>query len=24
MQALNASLGYETRSRALTMQGPMP
>jgi RimJ/RimL family protein N-acetyltransferase len=24
MQALNASLGYVTRSRALTMQGPMP
>jgi mycothiol synthase len=24
MQALNASLGYETRSRALTMQGPLP
>ena len=24
MQALNASLGYVTRSRALTMQGPLP
>jgi GNAT superfamily N-acetyltransferase len=24
MQALNASLGYVTRSRALTMQGPIP
>jgi mycothiol synthase len=24
MQALNASLGYATRSRALTMQGPLP
>jgi GNAT superfamily N-acetyltransferase len=24
MQALNASLGYENRSRALTMQGPIP
>jgi mycothiol synthase len=24
MQALNASLGYENRSRVLTMQGPLP
>jgi len=24
MQALNASLGYESRSRVLTMQGPLP
>ncbi|MBA3841214.1 MAG: GNAT family N-acetyltransferase [Actinobacteria bacterium] len=24
MQALNASLGYQNRSRALTMQGPIP
>jgi hypothetical protein len=23
MQALNASLGYENRSRVLTMQGPL-